>query len=45
MNVLNYLPKSTQVKDKQALHDISQAETRMAAEKAFELFIKTYEAK
>jgi len=45
MNVLNYLPKSTQGKAKQALHDIWQAETRVAAEKAFELFIKTYEAK
>ena len=45
MNVLNYLPKSTQGKAKQALHDIWQAETRVAAEKTFELFIKTYEAK
>jgi transposase-like protein len=45
MNVLNYLPKSTQGKAKQALHEIWQAETRVAAEKAFELFIKTYEAK
>ncbi len=45
MNVLNYLPKSTQGKAKQALHDIWQAETRVAAEKAFELFIKIYEAK
>ena len=45
MNVLNYLPKSTQGKAKQALHEIWQAETRVAAKKAFELFIKTYEAK
>jgi putative transposase len=45
MNVLNYLPKSTQAKAKQALHEIWQAETRPAAEKAFDLFIKTYEPK
>jgi transposase-like protein len=45
MNVLNYLPKSTQAKAKQALHDIWQAETKVTAEKAFELFINTYEPK
>jgi putative transposase len=45
MNVLNYLPKSTQAKAKQALHDIWQAETNVAAEKAFDLFVKTYEPK
>ena len=45
MNVLNYLPKSAQAKAKQALHDIWQAETKVAAEKAFDLFIKTYEPK
>jgi len=45
MNVLNYMPKSTQAKAKQALHAIWQAETRAAAEKAFDLFIKTYEPK
>lgn len=45
MNILNYLPKSTQAKAKQALHAIWQAETRVAAEKAFDLFIKTYEPK
>ena len=45
MNVLNYLPKSTQAKAKQALYDIWQAETKVAAEKAFDLFIKTYEPK
>jgi transposase-like protein len=45
MNVLNYLPKSSQAKAKQALHDIWQAETKVAAEKAFDLFIKTYEPK
>ena len=45
MNVLNYLPKSSQVKAKEALHNIWQAETKVYAEKAFDLFIKTYEAK
>ena len=45
MNVLNCLPKSAQAKAKQALHAIWQAETKMAAEKAFDLFIKTYEPK
>ena len=45
MNVLNCLPKSVQPKAKQALHAIWQAETRAAAEKAFDLFIKTYEPK
>lgn len=45
MNVLNYLPKSTQGKAKQALHEIWQAETRVAAEKAFDLFITTYAPK
>jgi transposase-like protein len=45
MNVLNYLPKSTQGKAKQSLHEIWQAETKATAEKAFELFIKMYEPK
>ena len=45
MNVLNCLPKSGQAKAKQALHDIWQAATRADAEKAFELFIETYEPK
>lgn len=45
MNVLNYLPKSSQVKAKEALHNIWQAETKVDAEKTFDLFIKTYEAK
>jgi transposase-like protein len=45
MNVLNGLPKSAQPKAKQALHAIWQAETRADAEKAFDLFIKTYEPK
>jgi transposase-like protein len=45
MNVLNCLPKSAQAKAKQALHNIWQAETLEAAQKAFDLFIRTYEAK
>ena len=45
MNILNCLPKSSQSKAKQALHNIWQAETKAEAEKAFDLFIKTYEAK
>ena len=45
MNVLNCLPKSVQAKAKQALHAIWQAETKADAEKAFELFLKTYEPK
>lgn len=45
LNVLNCLPKSGQAKAKQALHDIWQAETKDDAEKAFNLFIETYEPK
>lgn len=45
MNILNCLPKSLQAKAKQALHEIWQADTRDAAEKAFDLFLKTYEPK
>ena len=45
MNVLNCLPKSVQAKAKQALHSIWQAETKADAEKAFDLFIETYEPK
>jgi putative transposase len=45
MNILNSLPKSLQSKAKQALHDIWQADTREAAEKAFDLFVRTYEPK
>ena len=44
-NVLNYLPKSVQPKAKQALHEIWQADTRADAERAFALFIQTYEPK
>lgn len=44
-NVLNCLPKTSQPKAKQALHEIWQAATKEDAEKAFDLFIRTYEAK
>ncbi len=44
-NVLNALPKLSQPKAKQALHDIWQSETKGNAEKAFELFIQTYDIK
>ena len=39
-NVLGCLPKAAQPKAKQALHEIWQAETRKAADKAFDLFIR-----
>ena len=35
-NVLNYLPKSSQAKAKQGLHEIWMAETRAKAERAFD---------
>jgi len=44
-NVLNKLPKAIQPKAKQALHQIWMAETREAAEKAFDAFLATYETK
>jgi len=44
-NVLNKLPKSVQPRAKGMLHEIWQAETRAAAEKAFDLFVTTFEAK
>jgi len=44
-NVLNYLPKATQPKAKQALHQIWMAETREDGESAFDAFLRTYEAK
>jgi putative transposase len=44
-NVLNKLPKSSQPKAKQALHDIWMAETKADALKAFDLFIETYKDK
>ena len=42
MNVLNGLPKSAQAKAKQALNAIWRAETKADAEKAGDLFLKTY---
>lgn len=42
-NLLNYLPKSSQPKAKQALHEIWMAETRKKAEEAFDWFIETYD--
>jgi len=44
-NVLNKLPKSSQPKAKEALHEIWMAETRENAEAAFDLFVSTYEDK
>jgi putative transposase len=44
-NVLDKLPKGSQPKAKGMLHEIYQAETKAEAEKAFDLFVKTYEAK
>lgn len=44
-NILNALPKSVQPKAKQALHEIWGAETEATAERAFDLFLETYESK
>ena len=44
-NVLDKLPKAQQPKAKAMLHDIWQAETKVQAEKAFDLFVATYAAK
>jgi putative transposase len=44
-NVLDKLPKGQQPRAKAMLHDIWQAETKAEAEKAFDLFVATYEAK
>jgi transposase-like protein len=44
-NVLDKLPKSVQPKAKDLLHEISLAPNRAAAEKAFDLFVRSYEAK
>ena len=44
-NVLNSLPKGRQSKAKGMLHDIWMAETKVEADKAFDLFIETFEAK
>jgi transposase-like protein len=44
-NVLNKMPKGIQAKAKSMLHDIWMAETKAAAEEAFELFGETFRAK
>jgi transposase-like protein len=44
-NALDKLPKGVQPKAKRMIHDIYMAESRAAAEKAFDLFVRTYEAK
>jgi putative transposase len=44
-NVLDKLPKGSQPKAKRMLHEISLAESRAEAEKAFDLFVATYQAK
>lgn len=44
-NVLDKLPQSVQPKAKDLLHEIYLAPSRAAAEKAFDLFVRTYEAK
>src|SRR6476659_1918853 len=44
-NVLDKLPKGSQPKAKRMLHEIYLAETKAGAEGAFDLFVKTYEAK
>jgi transposase-like protein len=45
MNVLDKLPKSLHGEAKTALHEIWLAESRAAAEQAFERFVATYQAK
>jgi len=44
-NVLDKLPKRLQAAAKSKLHDIWQADTRENANKAFDLFLNTYQAK
>lgn len=44
-NVLNKMPKSIQPKAKSMLHDIWMAETKVEAEKAFDLFLETFVGK
>jgi putative transposase len=44
-NVLDKLPRGSQPKAKRMLHEIYQAEGMAEAGKAFDLFVKTYEAK
>ena len=44
-NVLNKLPKSLEPQAKRLLHDIWQAPSRAEANKAFDLFLDTFDAK
>jgi putative transposase len=44
-NVLNKLPKGQQAKAKAGLHEIWMAQSRAAAEQAFDHFLTTYEVK
>lgn len=44
-NVLNKLPKGLQGKAKAMLHEIWMAQSKAEAEKAFDLFIETFQAK
>jgi len=44
-NVLDKLPKRLQPEAKEKLHDIWMADTKQHANEAFDLFLKTYEAK
>lgn len=44
-NVLDKMPKRVQPRAKSMLHEIYMAQTKRDAEKAFDLFIATYEAK
>ena len=44
-NVLDKLPKRLQAEAKQKLHEIWMADTREHANQAFDLFVRTYEAK
>jgi len=44
-NVLNKLPKHVQAKAKAMLHDIWMASTKAAGQKAFDVFVATFEAK
>jgi putative transposase len=44
-NILDKLPKGGQPKAKAALHEIYGAATKAEAEKSFDLFVKTYQAK
>ena len=44
-NILNRLPKSLQPKAKQRIHDIYMADTKKNAIEAWDIFLKTYDAK